>query len=197
MRRQSILIFCFLILSGCAKVETTSNQNIQTNLNKLPVPSPTVEPDISLKPVTPKIKLNATEKKFLGKSLPLSVREILEKAEKFEVLAEVNVKDMDEGLTLEPNRILKVVSEEEKRKILEIFFKDAATDEPPATCFIPHHGIRATYQTKTVEIEICFDCSRFFVKSSFGEFEGTIVRENRKSEDFFNQIIQNQSVEIK
>jgi hypothetical protein len=152
-----------------------------------------------LKPVNPKVKLNSKQKKYLNESLPPPVREILEKAEKFEILAEVRERfdPKDDVRTFEPNRVIKPVSENDKKETLEAFYYDASNEDAPAICFEPRHKIRATYQEKTVEIEICFSCSRFIVTSSFGEFKGTIVRDNRKSEDFFNRIIQNQSVEIK
>ena len=205
MRQIMILIFCLGFIS-CSKVETASINNID---NKTPINSinnkvestltvsPTVETNVPLKLVKPTIKLNSKQQKYLNESLPLEVREILEKAEKFEILAEVKLKDKNDGLKFEPNRISKISNENDKRKILEIFYKDAATDQPPASCFIPHHGIRANYQNKIVEIEICFECSRFTVKSPSGNFEGTIVRQNLKSEDYLNQIIKNQSIEIK
>jgi len=197
MRQYAILILCGFILMSCAKIETASNENAQTNSNKIVSISPTIEANTSLKPVTPKIKLNAEQRKYLNESLPPQVREILEKAEKFEVLAEVNLKDEEDGLNFEPNRIAEIANESDKKELLEAFYYDASDGRYPAACYIPHHGFRATHHGKTVEIEICSQCSKFYVKSPFGEFEGGIVRENPKSEAVFNRIIQNQSVEIK
>lgn len=101
-----------------------------------------------------------------------------------------------EGRTFEPNRIVKIAGENDKRKVLEAFYHDASEEDSPAVCYEPHHAIRSTYQGKTIEVEICFSYSKFYVTSPFGEFSGTIVRENRKSEDIFTQLVQNQSVEI-
>jgi hypothetical protein len=197
MFRFSILISICLVLIGCSKVETTSDAKIET-------PSPTtpnqIKPEIkpALKPVFPNIHLSSKRKKYLKDSLPPQVREVLEKAEKFEILAEDLGRDIgNEGMTFEPNSIAVITEENLKREILEAFYNDAATDEPPAACYIPHHSVRAAYQGKTVEIEICFECARFYVESPFGKFEGTIVRENRKSEDIFNRIIENQSIALK
>jgi hypothetical protein len=196
MRRIAILVFC-IFAASCAKVETAANENIQINSNK--TVSPIVEKQILLKPVKPNIKLNAKQQKYLNKSLPPEIREILEKAERFEVLAEVKGQDNrdDEGMRFEPNRIVKITDENEKKEVLEALYVDAATDEPPATCYLPHHAIHANHQGKTVEVEICFNCSRFLVKSESGEFEGTLVRENLKSEDLLNRIIESKSIEIK
>lgn len=197
MRQYLILIFCSFLLISCSKVETAP-KDFQENLTPSPTVSPTVKTKL-LKPITPNIKLNSKQKKYLDESLPLQVREILEKAENFEVLAEVRGKDEydGEGTTFEPNRIAEITDEDDKKEILETFYKDASTKDSPANCYEPHHSIRATYQGKTIKVEICFSCAKFYVKSEFGNFEGTIVRENRKSENLLNQIIESKSVKLK
>ena len=197
MKRLMILI-CALVLVSCSKVETATNI-VTVNLEKTPTVSPAVQENISLKPVAPKVKLNPKQQKYLNETLPPKVREILKKAESFEILAEVRKEGENdgEGRTFEPNRIAKITDEKSKKEILEAFYFDASREDAPATCYLPHHSIRANYQGKTVEVEICFSCSRFAVKSEFGEFYGTIVREDRKSENLFNQIVESKSIEYK
>lgn len=195
MKRLMILI-CALFLSSCSKVETATN-SVPINLEKTPTVSPTVQENVSLKPVTPKVALNSKQRKYLNESLPPKVREILEKAETFEILAEVKKENESDSLSFYPNRIAFITDETEKKEILEAFYYDASDGYYPSACYIPHHKIRATYQGKNVEIEICFDCSRFNVESPLGNFEGGIVRENRKSEDIFKRIVENKSVELK
>ena len=56
--------------------------------------------------------------------------------------------------------------------------------------------MKATANGKAVEIEICFACSRFEVKGLPSRFWGTIVRENRKSEELLDRIIRDFGVEI-
>ena len=198
MGKNAVLIFC-LFLAGCAKVETAASENTQTDSNKTASVQPAAEKEILLKPVAPNVKLDAKQQKYLDEALPPKVREILEKAEKFEILAEVGSEQESdgEGMTFEPNRVVRVVDELDKKKILEAFYFDASREDSPAACYEPHHGIRAAYQGKTVEVEICFSCSRFIVKSEFGNFRGTIVRENRQSEDVFQQIVESKSAAIK
>ena len=198
MGKNVVLVFC-LFLASCAKVETATSENTQTDSDKTASVQPLAERGILLKPVAPNVKFNARQQKYLDEALPPKVREILEKAEKFEVLAEVrNDKESDgEGMTFEPNRVVGLIAELDKKNVLEAFYFDASRADSPAACYEPHHGIRATYQGKTVEVEICFSCSRFTVKSEFGEFDGTIVRENNKSENVFNQIIKSKSAAIK
>ena len=197
MRRALILVLC-LLAAGCAKTGTASNDNARASVNKTPTVSSSVESVAPLKPVKLDVKLNAKQQKYLDESLPLKIREILEKSEKFEVLAEVHKDGEDDGewTTFEPNRILKVADEKDKKEILEAFYFDASREDSPAICYYPRHLIRAVYQGKWVEVEICFSCSRFIVRSESGKFDGTIVRENRKSEDLFNQIMVSKGAEL-
>jgi hypothetical protein len=200
MLRISVLISCCFILSGCSKVETTPFELGQTNLNENVVVLPVNQENTSLKPVSPNIKLDAKQEKYLNESLPPNVREILEKAEKFEVLAEVREEEFDESddsFTFEANRIAKITKNSDKKEILEAFYHDAAREDALSACYYPYHRLRATYENKTVEVEICFKCSKFIVESPFGNFYGIIVRDNRKSENVLNRIIQNQGVEFK
>ena len=198
MRKITVLLFC-LVLMSCSKIETASSNNFLTNSNNIVSVSPTVEQVNLLKPVTPSVKLNSQQQKYFNESLPPQVREVLEKAETFEVLAEIRGKDEfdGEGRSFEPNRIAKITDENSKKQLLEAFYKDASEEVSPAACYEPHHGIKATYQGKTVEVEICFSCARFEVKSHFGEYFGTIVRDNRKSENILEQIITTKSIELK
>lgn len=213
MKQSALLIFCFFILTNCAKVENASNENAQTNANKIAAVSPTIKDDANkivsvsplvgndkpLEPVEAKVKLNSNQKKYLNESLPLQVREVLEKAEKFQVLAEVYGENNngDQGRQFEPNRIAVITDKKDKKEILESFYYDASAGPNPSACYIPHHGIRANYQGKTVEVEICFQCHLFSVNSSFGKFYGGLPYENVKSEELLNRLIQNQSVELK
>lgn len=193
MQKFAALILA-LALAGCAKVESISDKK-----TPLPVTSPTASEIPALKPISVKIDLNQREQKYLEKSLPSNVREILEKAEKFEILAEIveNERSERDLMTFEPNRIAKIANEKDKKEILESFYYDAAREDSPANCYEPHHGIRATFQNKTVEIEICFSCSRFEVKSEDGKFDGTITRKNPKNEKIINRIITAQGIEFK
>ncbi len=194
MRRFVLLILCGFLFGNCSKVETTSNEKAQVNPTALV--SPTVEADMPLKSIATNVESNSKQISSIDKTLPAKVWKILEKAEKFEVLAEVNQSDENDGLDFEPNRIAYISDENTKREIIKALHSDIAGDLPIA-CYIPHHGLRATHNGKTVEIEICYQCTKFYAKSPFGEFSGTIGRKNKKSEDIFNRIIQNQSVKLK
>lgn len=198
MKQIVTLIFC-LVLANCAKVETSPVEKVEVNSNKIVSVSPKIEKDVSLKPIIPNVKFDAEQRKYLDESLPSKVREVLEKSESFAVLAEIDEQEIRETdlKTFQPNRITKITDEKEKKQILESFYFDASRPEYPAACYEPHHAIKAVYQGKTVEIEICFSCAQFIVKSEYGKFEGTILRENRKSEDLLRKIIESKSIEYK
>lgn len=195
MRLLILLSFCMLI--GCSSDQST--------LPLIPVAqptpsfSPTPEKFPLLKAVVPNLRMNSKQTKYLDSSLPPEVRKILENSDVFEILAEVGVSNRSETAlqTLEPNRIVRVVDENLKKQILEAFYSDASNEDGAASCNEPHHAIRATYQRNKVEIEICFTCSQFYVKSPLGEFQGTIVRDHRKSEKLFERIVKEKSVELK
>lgn len=195
MRLLILLSFCMLI--GCSSDQST--------LPLIPVAqptpsfSPTPEKFPLLKAVVPNLRMNSKQTKYLDSSLPPEVRKILENSDVFEILAEVGVSNRSETAlqTLEPNRIVRVVDENLKKRILEAFYSDASNEDGASSCYEPHHAIHAIYQGNNVDIEICFSCSRFYVKGTLGEFSGTIVRDHRKSEKLFERIVKEKSVELK
>ena len=194
MRGFAVLIFVGFIFVNCSKVETTSDE--KTHADSTVFVSPTVEADLPLKSTAANVESDSKQVNSIDKTLPAKVWKILEKAEKFEVLAEVDESDENDGLDFEPNRIAYISDENTKKEILKALHSDIGRDAPIA-CYIPHHGLRATYNRKTIEIEICYQCTKFYAKSPFGEFSGIIGRKNKKSEDIFNRINQNQSVRLK
>ncbi len=204
MRILIISIVCCFILTNCSKVETAVGENTQTYQSKEITTSPMIkktvlpiEEVITLKPITSSVRLNSKQNKNLNESLPPKVREILEKAEKLEILAEVLGENDPDSMGFYPNRRAIITDEKDRKEVLETFYLDVSAGLTPSACYIPHHGIRATYKGKTVEVEICYQCHLFFVKSPFGKFDGGLAYENHKFEDVLNHIIQKQGVEIK
>ena len=195
-----ILIFCFLI-TACERVQTAVDEGHSSVVALSPTPTPPstpLEPSAPLKPVVPQVKVGSKERAYLDESVPIEARRILEAAESFEVFAEINKDETSEtdSRTFVPNRVVRVRTEKQKREILEAFYFDAAHEDSPAVCYEPHHSLKATANGKTVEIEICYDCSRFEVKGLPTRFWGTIVRENRKSEDLLTRIIEESATDI-
>ena len=196
--RVITVVFVLSCLAACETVDTGSRP---ANQALLTTPSPPIkastQPQKILQPVSPHIKLTSKQKKYLNETLPEEARRILEDAEVFELLGEVRSPgnlDID-SRDFQPNRIVRVTDEQQKKEILEAFYLDAATEDPPVICFEPHHGIRATKGDRSIEIEICFSCSRFEGKGSLPPVSGTIVRDGRRSEELFERIISSQSVD--
>jgi len=191
MAKLSPLLLACLALTSCAGGESRLQSNgMSTSATSTPVP--TRPSPILLKPVKPDPALSRKQKLYLDQSIPLDVRSILENAESFEILAEVDRDERSESdiLTFEPNRIAQIPTDEMKKQVLEAFYSDAANEDSPANCYEPHHSMRATYQGKMVEIEICFACAQFFVKTDLAKnLQGTIVRDGRKSEELFLRIV--------
>lgn len=180
-----------LLYVSCAQVEPKAPQP-QSD----PTPSRPAVSDVSamrpanlpkLGPVKPNLKLTAKQRNYLDESIPPDAREILENADRFELLGEIDKDESSEAdnRSLVPNRLVAISSEKDKLVVLEAFYSDAAREDSPAVCYEPHHAIRAEFEGKTVEIEICFSCSRFVVKHDSNKYSGTIVREGRMSEGLF------------
>ena len=189
MRNLMILVFGGLLFLNCTTAETKTSADPEVSKAQ-PTPARTNEQS----PFLAKLNLTDEQLEILDHALPTEVRKILENAEKFEILAEL---DNQGESPLEPNRIVKVSEEQMKKDILEAFYLDAAAGDNPAACYIPRHKIVASDGNQTVEVEICFDCARFRVESPFGKFEGTISREDRRSEELFDRLIKNKSTEYK
>jgi hypothetical protein len=199
--KKSLLLLCFLATAiACKSTQAVSDNKAPQNSNISEVKN---EPKSTPTKVSINAQLNSKQTKELDKSLPPNVRDILENAETFEILAEIERKDgkitypLTEGFDMKPNIKAEISDANTRKEILENFYRDAAKGSEPALCYIPHHILRAKRGDKTVEIEICFSCSRFQGKGSFGEFSGTVGRGDEQTENLFNRIIATNGVEIK
>ena len=194
--RITLLFLSAAMAVGCAYVQTAADGDKGPAVAIAPAPAGTVQPVVLLGPVTPTVKLTAKQRAYLDESLTSDVRKVLENAQSFEVFAEINKDESSEtdSRVFVPNMVAVIKSEREKKEILEAFYLDAAHEDPPAVCYEPHHSLRATFEGRTIVIEICFDCSRFVVKDT--KLWGTIVRENRRSEELLTRIVSESGVKI-
>src|SRR6266545_3735172 len=99
----------------------------------------------------------AQEKKDANK-LPDTVRTALEKAGELEVYSlngETNDTDGWHG-----SKVLgkTTVKKEAATKLAGALAKGVTEGDRGARCFIPRHGVRATYDGKTYDLVICFEC---------------------------------------
>jgi hypothetical protein len=145
---------------------------------------------------TGKTALTADQEKHLSHSLPPNVREILEKSQKFSLLAEEGASASETGHNFDPPHIARINDEAMKREVLENLYFDVAVKPVLAACYDPHHGIRAEYNGQKVEIDICFTCVRIVVRSPFGEFSGAMRFDDNRSKALFEKILQDKGVKI-
>lgn len=195
-----ILLFAVIAVTAIA---CNSKQSIpETDLNPR---SESIESKVktpSMIKVSPEVRLSNKQTKELDKSLPSDVRNLLENAEEFEILAEMVTKDgkliypITEGFDFKPNLKADISDPNLRKVVLENFYYDVSKGSEPANCWQPHHILRAKQGGKIVEMEICFSCSQFRGKGSFGEFSGTTGRGDEKTENLFNNIIKNYGVNI-
>ena len=194
--RTILLSSIGLVLFGCAGIETAPTTTLNEAPSAAPAAKATIKPVVVLKAVTPNVKLSPKQRKYLDESLPPDIRSVLERSTSFEVYAEINKDERSETdtRTFEANVISVITTETQKKTILEALYHDAAREDSPAACYEPHHSIRATFEGKTIEVEICFDCAQFVVKGT--ELRGTIVREDRKLEDLLTRFIRDSAIDL-
>jgi hypothetical protein len=95
--------------------------------------------------------------------LPDAVRTALEKAGELEVYS-LNGETKDED-GWHGSKVLgkTTVKKEAATKLAGALAKGVTEGERGARCFIPRHGVRATYNGKTYDLVICFECGWVYV----------------------------------
>jgi hypothetical protein len=98
-------------------------------------------------------------------SLPAKARTILEKAEQLELysLDPVQAKKDDSFRGWKVLGKTTVKGDAARKQIVNPLLEGIAKSDGGARCFIPRHGIRATFDGKTVDLVICFECSWVYV----------------------------------
>ena len=142
--------------------------------------------------------LTKKQKKLLDGRIPPKVREVLDKANEINIYYNIN-KDT-KGLRVlafgtVPNAGARLADASLKKQFLESFYYDASSDESRAMCFGPRHKITARYNNKTVELDICYECSNFQGNSSNENFSGSLAYEN-KSSVIISEIIEKYGTEL-
>ena len=197
--RHTLLIIYFAGLLACTSVKTATVDETGPPID--PTPSPiNTQPPVNTKdskPANDAPQINNDPKKTLDETLPPKVREILNKSDNFSIVVEVEERGSWEFV---PDRMAVITDERLKSEILNAFYTDASAGLVPSACYNPHHGIRAEYKGRRVEIDICYSCSVIVVRSPFGEYKGGLGYENgntRRSEEILNRITRENGVEIK
>jgi hypothetical protein len=143
--------------------------------------------------------LTQEQKQQLDKKIPPEVREILDKADEITVSYNIDKDTMQLKVLLyetSPNANANVSDPAAKKRFLESFYSDAASNSNGASCFSPRHRLSAKYQSKVVEIDICYECSRFRGKSPSGDFVGGFEGQGESS-SIMDAIIEKYGAKVK
>ena len=81
-----------------------------------------------------------------------------------------------------------------KKDLVSAFQKGLAGQIDPAACFNPRHGIRATYDSKTVDLVICFECAQFMVYGDKDD-KGKSLLVNKKPQTAFDKALKDAGLE--
>jgi hypothetical protein len=195
MKYFALFFLVAIAFISCNKVE--SQQAINSNLS-------TAETNSSQVETIPIVKvsladLTKEQKQKLDERIPPKVREILDKADEINIYYNINEDTMKlRVLMVEtvPNAEAKVSDPTLKKQVLESFYYDASSNSNGSGCFRPRHKITAKYRTKTVEMDICYQCSNFRGGSSSGRFGGGLA-EQSKSSAIINAIIEKYGTKTK
>jgi len=193
MKNFALIALITIVFTSCKSVESqqisSSNPKTETNLTKVDT---TLASENLLKNLTKK------QKQQLDERIPPKVREILDKADEINIYYNID-KDTQELEVLRfktvPNAGARLSDAALKKQLLESFYYDSSSDESGAMCFSPRHKITAKYNNKTVELDICYQCSNFEGKSSDGKFFGSLAHES-KSLLIINEIIEKDGTEL-
>ena len=124
--------------------------------------------------------------------LPAEVLKILENAEQIEVVS------VDPGNGKQDTKELggtSVKDAAKRKQIREALYRSVAEGKEPAKCFEPRHIIRATSGGKTVNMVICFECSRIHLFVG-DQKERTVVPISSHAEAILTQILKDAGVPL-
>ncbi|MEP7075525.1 MAG: hypothetical protein ABI878_06910 [Acidobacteriota bacterium] len=180
--RTFLFTALFLLAFACGRHE--GSELVTWSTPEIGSPPERQAPEVPIVPIKP---LTRNQQKDLDSTLPLKVRQILEKAEYLEVQGlssedKVGIgwyPDVDVALPVGPRRA----------GLLKSFYFDASAGPNPSACFLPRHGLKATYNGKTVEVIICFQCHLFTVRGDLGEFDGGVYMGGSASHHLFEEIL--------
>lgn len=133
---------------------------------------------------------------FLG-SMPENVKSFLETADKIELIADAIKQDgtiVYRGDLIKNQSLIATISDEEIKKSIVKSVNFDVGGSGDAACFLPNHILKATKGEKVVEVEICYQCLRYEIKGSLGEFSGGLNLTS--SEAVLNKLLFEKGVEI-
>jgi hypothetical protein len=133
------------------------------------------------------------------KVIPAEMKVILEKAPSLELLS-VNPERPKEKPTENVAGYAifgktEIKDEKMRKEILDALDKSVADGGPGARCFIPRHALRGTYDGKTVELVICFECAWVYTYVN-GERTKTTLTTTKSPESVLDKILKEANVPL-
>lgn len=191
MKKIVLIFFAAIIFASCKSVESQQVSNSNTEESNLAKAEKTPLPE-TLLPV-----LSNEQKQNLDERLSPKVRQLLDEAAEINIYYDIDkeTKELKIFWKNAPNSVAKLSDSSLKKRFLDAFYYDASSKELGNACFSPRHRITAKHKNKTVEIDICYQCSNFTGKSSLGRIGGGLSYEN-KSSSIMNEIIEKYGTDI-
>ena len=194
---MKIFALLFLIVSSSAGCQNSQFEQVAED-QKLPTAkSNSVQFEELPTPVFSIEGLAKDKRKEFDKLLSPKARIFLESSEELKIIVRRKGDLLGEGQTVDlSNNNLRM-------KLLNAFYVDVAESIPTGdythiACISPNHLIKAKSGDKKVQIEISYDCTKFYLKGDYGYSTGFIKRRNESaSVKVFDQIIEKYNPDIK
>lgn len=72
----------------------------------------------------------------------------------------------------------------------------ADLDGEIASCFNPHHGLRATYKNQTVDLIVCFSCGTSYFYVGEERLPTAVAPDSRDAEKVWNRVLESAGVDL-
>lgn len=177
MKYFALFFLVTIAFISCSKIESQqiANSNLKTN---------STETEVNQSAKNLPEDLTKEQKQKLDERIPPNVREILDEADEINIYYSIEEDKMKLRVwTFEKslNAKAKVSDPALKKQLLDSFYYDASSNFNGNACFSPRHRMAAKYKTKTVEMDICYECGNFRGESSSGSFGGGLADESKSS----------------
>jgi hypothetical protein len=130
-------------------------------------------------------------------SMPSRFKQFLESADRIELITDADKRDGEivyRGDMIKEHSLIATISDDAtKKKIVRAVNLDAG-GTGDTVCFLPRHILRAVKGEQVVEVEICYQCLRYEIKGSLGEYSGGLYFTS--SESVLNDILLERGVQI-
>lgn len=90
-----------------------------------------------------------------------------------------------------------VVSDAKTRaRLQKALYGAVANSGDVASCFNPHHGVRATYKNQTVDLIVCFSCGTSYFYIGEKQFPTSVAFDSRDSNNVWDRVLESADVAL-